>query len=89
MPEHVCHIAEQAAMLSGPSAELLIITAAWTGCRWGELAGLQRDHIDLARGVLVIDPDYRALHESSAPTGCGSDHPRHPPPPAPSPSRPS
>ncbi len=66
MPEHVCRIAEQAAMLGGPSAELLIITAAWTGCRWGELAGLQRDHIDLARGVIVIDPELGALHESSA-----------------------
>jgi hypothetical protein len=25
-------------MLGGPDAHLLVITAAWTGCRWGELA---------------------------------------------------
>jgi hypothetical protein len=31
--------------LGGPSAGLLVITTAWTGCRWGELAGLQRDHL--------------------------------------------
>jgi hypothetical protein len=52
-------------MLGGPSAGLLVITAAWTGCRWGELAGLQRDHVHLDRGVIVIDPEYGALHEST------------------------
>lgn len=52
-------------MLGGVSAFLLIITAAWTGCRWGELAGLQRYDVDLRRGVIVIDPETGALHESS------------------------
>ncbi|WP_083754180.1 tyrosine-type recombinase/integrase [Actinosynnema sp. ALI-1.44] len=66
MPEHVIRIAEQATMRGGPSAGLLVITAAWTGCRWGELAGLQRDHLDLDRGVLTIDPDTGALHESAS-----------------------
>jgi integrase len=66
MPEHVLRIAEHATELGGPSAGLLVITAAWTGCRWGELTGLQRDHVDLIRGVIVIDPDYGALHESGA-----------------------
>jgi integrase len=66
MPEHVLRIAEHATGLGGPSAGLLVITAAWTGCRWGELTGLQPDHVDLARGVIVIDPDYGALHESGA-----------------------
>jgi integrase len=65
MPEHVCQIADQAAMLGGPSAGLLIITAAWTGCRWGELAGLQRDHVHLDRGIIDIDPEFGALHEST------------------------
>lgn len=65
MPEHVLLIADQATMLGGPSAGLLVITAAWTGCRWGELAGLQRDHVHLDRGVIVIDPEYGALHESA------------------------
>lgn len=68
MPDHVIRIAEQARMLGGPCAGLLVITAAWTGCRWGELAGLQRDHLRLDphrdTGVLVIDPDTGALHES-------------------------
>jgi integrase len=66
MPEHVLRIAEHATELGGSSAGLLVITAAWTGCRWGELTGLQSDHIDLARGVIVIDPDHGALHESGA-----------------------
>jgi integrase len=65
MPEHVIRIADQAAMLGGPSAGLLIITAAWTGCRWGELAGLQRDHVHLDHGTITIDPDVGALHESA------------------------
>ena len=45
-----------------------MITAAWTGCRWGELAGLQRNRLRLEphrnRGELVIDPATGALHES-------------------------
>ncbi|MEV7046619.1 site-specific integrase [Amycolatopsis sp. NPDC051061] len=53
-------------MLGGPIARLLVITAAWTGCRWGELAGLHRDNVDLRRGVLVIDPLVGALHESGS-----------------------
>lgn len=64
MPEHVVRLAEQAAVLGGTSAKLLIIAAAWTGCRWGELAGLQRHNVDLRRGVIVIDPEFGALHES-------------------------
>lgn len=65
MPKHVLRIADQATKLGGPSAGLLVITAAWTGCRWGELAGLQRDHVHLDRGGIVIDPEYGALHEST------------------------
>jgi hypothetical protein len=33
MPDHVLAITDQARALGGPSAGLLIITAAWTGCR--------------------------------------------------------
>jgi integrase len=65
MPEHVLRIAQHATELGGRSAGLLVITAAWTGCRWGEITGLQRDHVDLRRGVITIDPDYGALHESA------------------------
>jgi hypothetical protein len=31
-----------------------------------ELAGLQRDHVDLLHGIITIDPEFGALHESSA-----------------------
>jgi integrase len=65
MPEHVIRIADQATLLGGPSAGLLVITAAWTGCRWGELAGLQRDHVHLDHGTITIDPEIGALHESA------------------------
>jgi hypothetical protein len=44
-PDQVVHIADQATALGGPSAGLLVITTAWTGCRWGEIVGLQRDHV--------------------------------------------
>jgi integrase len=64
MPEHILRIADQARTLGGPSANLLVITAAWTGCRWGELTGLQRDHVNLHRRTITIDPDTGALHES-------------------------
>lgn len=64
--EQVVRIAEQAGLLGGPIARLLVITAAWTGCRWGELAGLHRDNVDLRRGVIVIDPLVGALHESGS-----------------------
>jgi integrase len=40
-----------------------MITAAWTGARWGELAGLQRINTHLDEGTIVIDPDIGALHE--------------------------
>jgi integrase len=41
----------------------LIITAAYTGMRWGELAGLRRPHCKLDDGLIVIDPDQGTLHE--------------------------
>jgi integrase len=63
-PEEVVRIADQAALLSGPVARLLIITAAWTGCRWGELAGLHRRNVRLDQGVIVIDPMRGSLHEA-------------------------
>lgn len=41
-PEQVLAIATQAAALVGNWAAVLIITAAWTDARGGELAGLRR-----------------------------------------------
>ena len=64
-PEQVLRVANQAGMLGGPIARLLIITAGWTGCRWGELAGLHRRNVDLHRGVITVDAWHGALHESN------------------------
>ena len=63
-PEEVVRIAAQTTVLAGDTVGTLILTAAWTGCRWGELAGLHRDNLDLVVGQLVIDPRVGALHES-------------------------
>jgi integrase len=64
-PEKTLRIAQQAGMLGGRDAELLVITTAWTGCRWGEMAGLQPHNVDLVRKALIIDAKTGALHESS------------------------
>lgn len=68
--EHALALADNAATLpaAGPGAAVLIVTAAWTGARWGELTGLHRHHLHLdddVGGRLVIDPEYGALIESS------------------------
>jgi len=46
--------------------ELMTITAAYTGLRWGELAGLQwiRTHLDSCPRI-EVDPKFGALHEVS------------------------
>lgn len=66
-PAEVLAIADNAARLpaAGPAAAVMIVTAAWTGARWGELAGLQRCNIRLDDGFVVIDPEIGALLESS------------------------
>jgi integrase len=66
-PEQALALADNAARLpaAGPGIAVLIVTAAWTGARWGELTGLQRINTHLDDGVIVIDPDIGALHESS------------------------
>jgi integrase len=63
--EEVIRIAAQAAALTGDTIGTLIITAAWTGCRWGELAGLHRTNLHLDTGHLIVHPDFGALHEYS------------------------
>lgn len=44
---------------------LMVITAAYTGLRWGELAGLQstRVHLGGAHPRIDVHPDDGALHE--------------------------
>jgi integrase len=46
-----------------PTDGVLIITAAYTGMRWGELAGLQWSRVDLDGGAIRVDPKDGALHE--------------------------
>ncbi|MBN9098207.1 MAG: tyrosine-type recombinase/integrase [Pseudonocardia sp.] len=66
-PQEALSVADNAARLpgAGPAAAVLIVTAAWTGARWGELVGLHRANTHLDDGVIVIDPDVGTLHESS------------------------
>lgn len=60
-PEEALRVAENASILSGPWAATLIITAAWTGMRWGEVVGMHRRFL---RGdVYVIDDHEVELHE--------------------------
>lgn len=66
-PSQAVQVALNAARLTGPDAGLLILTAAWTGARWGELTGLHRNNTHLhpadGTGVIIIDPRVGALHE--------------------------
>ncbi|GHF66456.1 integrase [Amycolatopsis bartoniae] len=64
-PEEVLRAATQAEHLHDRASAALIITAAWTGCQWGELAGLQRHNLHLDNRTLVIDPDHGALKETA------------------------
>jgi integrase len=50
----------------------LVITAAYTGMRWGELAGLQRPNCKLDDARILIDPDWGALHEVAGALELGS-----------------
>ena len=65
-PEQVVQVAENAAAVGDATMGLLIVTAAWTGLRWGELAGLQRSNVHLDDGLLRIDRYAGALHESGS-----------------------
>ena len=63
--EQVLTIAGRVLTLAGPNQALLVITAAYTGMRWGELAGLRRErcHLTAPRPRLVIDAETGSLHE--------------------------
>ena len=63
-PEQVVQVAENATALGGATMGLLIVTAAWTGMRWGEIAGLQRCNLHLDDGILRVDRYLGGLHES-------------------------
>ncbi len=64
--EEVLRIADQVAAYYHPCGAMLLLTAAWTGARWGELTGLHRNNLHLDDGVVIIDPDLGALHERSS-----------------------
>ncbi|MDT0547736.1 tyrosine-type recombinase/integrase [Streptomyces lonegramiae] len=62
--EHqVLTIAHRILRLAARNQCLLVITAAYTGMRWGELAALHRDNLDITNGRIHITPDAGALHE--------------------------
>jgi integrase len=42
---------------------IMLITAAYTGMRWGEIAGLARHNVLLDNRIIKIDPDFGSLHE--------------------------
>jgi integrase len=48
-----------------PRYRMLILLAAWSGARWGELVALDRDSLDLERGVMTIDRQYVELRDGS------------------------
>ena len=48
-----------------PRYRMLILLAAWSGARWGELVALTRDSLDLERGTLTIDRQYVELRDGS------------------------
>jgi integrase len=56
-------VAAIAARMRRPIDELMVITAAYTGMRWGELSGLDRDNVDLNHATIYVHPDVGALHE--------------------------
>jgi integrase len=65
-PGEVLQIADQIALKYGRCGAALVVTAAWTGARWGELIGLRRQRLHLYEnntGHFDIDPDFGALHE--------------------------
>ncbi|WP_230689659.1 tyrosine-type recombinase/integrase [Catellatospora paridis] len=43
--------------------QVLVITAAYTGMRWGELAGLHRDNVNLREGWIFVADEDGALKE--------------------------
>jgi len=47
----------------GDNERVLIVTAAYTGLRWGELAGLRWPNLHLGHGVIKVDAKTGALHE--------------------------
>jgi integrase len=54
-----------AARIARFDEQVLVVAAAYTGMRWGELTGLARANVQLGDGLLRVDPHVGALHEVS------------------------
>jgi integrase len=63
----VAQVFELAAAVE-PQYRALVLTAALTGCRWGELVGLTRRHLDLLHGTMTVS---EVLVEASAGLSAG------------------
>jgi integrase len=61
-PEQIQRLA---ARMPNPHARTLVITAAYTGMRFGELAGLSRANVHLDQALIHVAGDTGALHEVS------------------------
>jgi integrase len=48
-----------------PRYRMLILLAAWSGARWGELVALSRDRLDLEHGTMTIDRQYVELRDGT------------------------
>ena len=59
-PTQVNRIADRIARFD---EQVLVITAAYTGMRWGELVGLARTNTHLGDGLIRVHPEVGALHE--------------------------
>jgi hypothetical protein len=73
-PSEVLMVAANAAAVSTVGDGLMIVTAAWTGMRWGEVAGLPRENLHLdgrAGGRLRVGSEMGVVHESAHPVWLG------------------
>ncbi len=48
-----------------PRYRMLILLAAWSAARWGELVALSGDRLDLEHGVMTIDRQYVELRDGT------------------------
>ena len=64
-PEMRVATPEQVAAIAAaiePRYRALVLTAAYAGCRWGELAGMRQRNLDLLHGTLVVAEQVVELH---------------------------
>lgn len=71
-PGEVLEVAANAGVVSTVGDGLMIVMAAWTGTRWGELAGLQRTNVHLGEGCVRVDAVMGVLYESAHRVWLGS-----------------